>query len=101
MFEGPGASSKPHVVITKSENSVPGKVENFRGVPLNPTTIRVSWDPPLVGGDSIDHYKLFYAPWTEQMAASAFVLPQDETEIQVIRYLFFDPFMIFWYKVWI
>ncbi len=84
FIEGPGASSKPHVVITKSENSVPGKVENFRGFPINPTTIRISWDPPLVGGDSIDHYKLFYAPWTEQMAASAFVLPQDETEIQVL-----------------
>lgn len=63
--EGPGASSKPLVIRTKSEDhsNVPGPPSNIKAIATSPTSIFVQWEPPTINnGDtnSIQRYKLYY-----------------------------------------
>ncbi|XP_075218308.1 neogenin protein frazzled isoform X2 [Lycorma delicatula] len=62
--QGPGGSSKPILIRTKSEdhNNVPGPPTKIRAIPVSPNSILVQWEPPTVNkGDSkIQRYKLYY-----------------------------------------
>ncbi|XP_056181720.1 netrin receptor DCC [Falco biarmicus] len=56
---GPGESSQPVKVATQPELQVPGPVENLRAVSTSPTSILVSWDPPVYANGPIQGYRLF------------------------------------------
>ncbi|XP_029921589.1 netrin receptor DCC, partial [Myripristis murdjan] len=60
---GPGESSPVLTVTTQPDLQVPGPVQALRAEPLSPTSVQVSWEPPLQPNGPVLGYRLL---WSER-----------------------------------
>ncbi|XP_034152556.1 neogenin 1a isoform X5 [Esox lucius] len=57
---GLGESSAALKVPTQAEVQVPGPAPNLQAVSTTPTSVSLSWDPPLIGNGDLLTYKIYY-----------------------------------------
>uniref|UniRef100_A0A6Q2WYW7 Neogenin 1b n=1 Tax=Esox lucius TaxID=8010 RepID=A0A6Q2WYW7_ESOLU len=70
---GLGESSAALKVPTQAEVQVPGPAPNLQAVSTTPTSVSLSWDPPLIGNGDLLTYKIYYMEKgqdTEQVRSS-------------------------------
>lgn len=56
----PGKEREENLVFARTAEGQPSTVRNVVASVLNPTTIRVAWDPPLVPNGKLVHYNIHY-----------------------------------------
>uniref|UniRef100_A0A8D3CTD2 Netrin receptor DCC n=1 Tax=Scophthalmus maximus TaxID=52904 RepID=A0A8D3CTD2_SCOMX len=58
---GPGESSAPLRITTKPDLQVPSRVESLRADALSPTSVQVSWEPPVQPNGPLLGYRLLWS----------------------------------------
>ncbi|KAL1007687.1 hypothetical protein UPYG_G00090230 [Umbra pygmaea] len=76
---GLGESSVALKVATQAEVQVPGPAPNLQAVSTTPTSITLSWDPPLIGNGDLLTYKIYYMEKSQDHEQDIDVVGQSYT----------------------